>query len=65
MTTVYYMCLLYMDGTENMRIWDMNTENEVFNGTFDDAMHSGYEDYDVCSYGIEGNHICLNINTEE
>lgn len=59
--TVYDLCWLYIEDSEEMTIWDLRTEAEVFRGPFDEAMLSDYSDMIVKSYGIENGIICINI----
>lgn len=59
--TVYDLCWLYIVGCEEMTIWNLETETEVFRGSFDEAMLGDYSDIIVKSYGIENGIICINI----
>lgn len=61
--SVYDLCWLYIEDTEEMTIWDLATEKEVFKGIFNEAMFSDYSEYIVCSFGIENGIICINIRT--
>ncbi len=63
--TVYDLCWLYIEDSEEMTIWDLATETEVFKGTYDEAMSSDYSDYSVCSYGVENGIVCINIRTTD
>lgn len=59
--TVYDLTDLYIDGMEDMQIWNGTTETTVFEGTLDEAKNSKYADYEVGSFGIENGIIVINI----
>lgn len=59
--TVYDLCWLYIESNEEMTIWNLEAEMEVFRGSFDEAMLSDYSDVIVQSYGVENGIICINI----
>lgn len=64
--TVYDFCFLCTDDSNEICIYDMNenVEDEVFNGTMDEAMYSDYSDCEVLSFDYYGGELCLNIETE-
>ena len=67
MMSVADFCDMCTDSCTRMRIWDMNedVENEIFAGTMEEAIYSEYADYDVESFDISDNVICLNICTAD
>lgn len=65
MLDVYNFCSLYIEDGEEMEIFDNNTCEVVFKGTFRDAMFSDYSDYEVDSFESHMNgEICINISVE-
>ena len=65
--SVYDFCSLCTDDLEAVRIYDMNeeVEDEVFFGTMRDAMYSDWAEYDVDSFDLSPEGLCLNIDTAE
>ena len=64
---VYDLCNLYVEGTEDMRIWcAFDAENGgdgiVFEGSFDDARMSEWASCEVASFGIECGTLVINID---
>ena len=59
--TVYELCDLYIESGETMNIYSCDEEQNVFEGTFREAMYSEYSDKEVSSFGIEAGRICINI----
>lgn len=62
--TVYDLADLYIESSENMQIWNLDTESTVFEGSFDEAKESDYADCTVCTFGIENGIIVINIDEE-
>lgn len=61
--TVFDLCSLYIEYDEEVVIWNVQKEKEVFRGTFSEAMYSSeFADYTVSSFGIENGIICINID---
>ena len=61
--TVFDLCSLYIEYDEEVVIWNIQEEKEVFRGTFSEAMYSSeFADYTVGSFGIENGIICINID---
>lgn len=60
--TVYELCYLYIEESEDMEIWDGEKEETVFSGMFREAMDSEFSDEEVSSFGIERGKIVININ---
>lgn len=61
--TVFDLCSLYIEYDEEVVIWNVQKEKEVFRGTFSEAMYSSeFADYTVSSFGIENGIICVNID---
>ena len=63
---VYDLCNLYIEGTEDMKIWcSFDAENGgdgiVFEGTFDEARFSDFSRCEVESFGIELGVLVINI----
>lgn len=63
---VYDLCNLYIEGTEDMKIWcAFDAENGgdgiVFDGTFDEARFSDFARCEVESFGIEFGVLVVNI----
>lgn len=59
--SVYELCELYIDESEEMTIWSNESEQVVFEGTFKEAATSQYADELIGSFGIEYGKICINI----
>ena len=59
---VYEFCFLAIEDSEEVIIWSISKEKEVFKGTYREAMNSDYDCDDVQSFGIENDIICININ---
>lgn len=59
--TVYDLCSLYIEGCDDVIIYSFEADENVFEGTFDEAMRSEFADYDVETFGIENGIICINI----
>lgn len=59
--TVGQLCNLYIEETEKVRIWSLDQEKVLFEGTYRDARDSEYADEEVCSFGIEDGINCVNI----
>ena len=61
--TVFDLCSLYIEYDEEVVIWNIQKEKEVFRGTFSEAMYSiEFADYTEGSFGIENGIICINID---
>ena len=61
--TVFDLCSLYIEYDEEVVIWSIQEEKEVFRGTFSEAMYSSeFADHTVGSFGIENGIICINID---
>lgn len=58
--TIYDFCDLCTSEVE-VSIYDLNTDTTVFEGDTSDAMYSGYADYELMSFDVDGNALCLNI----
>lgn len=65
--SVYDFCNLCTDDSVEVHIYDMNAEmeKEVFFGTMRDAMYSDWEGYEVDSFDLTPDGLCLNIDTWE
>jgi len=67
--TLYDLRYLFVDGSQLVKIYDITSEEIVFEGEFDD-MDSYLEDYEVMSidnvykFDFDG-HITINIEMEE
>lgn len=59
--TVYDLTDLYIEQSEKMEIWNVETEQTVFTGSFDEAKESDYADCEVGTFGIESGKIVINI----
>lgn len=59
---VYDFCFLYIEDAEEVTIWSAEKEENVFEGTFREAMDSDYAYEEVNSFGIENGRICINID---
>jgi len=64
---VYDLCHLYVEGSEDMKIWcafdaEDGGDGIVFEGTFDEAMHSDFASCEVDSFGIECGILVVNIS---
>lgn len=59
--TVYDLCSLYIEDTEEVKIYSISKEEYVFDGFFREATYCDYSDDDVQSFGIEDGIICINI----
>lgn len=62
--TVYDLADLYIESSEDMQIWDSETQETVFEGSFEESKGSEYADFEVGSFGIENGIIVINIDTE-
>lgn len=59
--TVYELCELYIESGDEMTIYSMEENENVFRGTFSEAMYSEFSDEEIGSFGIEDGMICINI----
>ena len=64
---VYDFCGLCTDDSVDVSIYDMNEEieKEIFSGTMRDAMESDWADFEVESFDLTPDGLCLNIDTSE
>ena len=60
--TVEQLCELYIEDTDSVRIYGLEKGEDVFEGTYREAVYSDYADEEVCSFGVEGGIICINID---
>ena len=58
---IYEFCWLYIESTEDMKIWGIEEEKYVFSGTYDEARISEFVNEEVQSFGIEDGIIVINI----
>lgn len=58
---IYEFCFLAIEESEEVSIWSIKEEKEVFRGTYKEARNSIYDCETVQSYGIENGIICINI----
>ena len=65
--SVYDFCSLCTDDSVEVSIYDMNEDVEigVFGGSMRDAMYSDWADYEVDSFDLTPDGLCLNIDTSE
>lgn len=59
--TVGQFCNLYIEDTAKVRIWSLEQEKVLFEGTYRDAQNSEYADEVIGSFGIEDGINCINI----
>ncbi len=59
--TLYELCDAYINDSEDMEIWDLEKEETVFSGSFDEAKESDYADCEIGTFGIEQGKIVINI----
>ena len=59
--TVRELAELYIEGSDNMEIWEIEKEQTVFNGTFCEAITCEYAEREVGSFGVEDGIIVMNI----
>lgn len=59
--TVYDFCSLYIEDTDDMTIWSIDTGEEIACGTVRELMYCEYSAEVVQSFGIENGILCLNI----
>lgn len=59
--TVGQFCSLYIEETEKVRIWSLEKEEVLWEGTYRDTQSSEYADEVICSFGIEDGLNCINI----
>ena len=59
--TVHDLCSLYIEDTEEVKIYSFDKDEVVFSGFFREATFCDYSDEEVCSFGIEDGIICINI----
>ena len=59
--SIYEFCFLAIEECEEVSIWSIEEESEVFRGTYQDARNCIYDCEDVQSFGIENGIICINI----
>ena len=59
--TVGQFCSLYIEETEKVKIWSLEQEKVLYEGTYRDAMNSEYADEVIESFGIEEGLNCINI----
>ena len=62
--SVYELANLYIEGSKDMQIWNGNTQETVFEGTFDEAKYSNFADCEVLSFGIEDGILVINIDED-
>lgn len=60
--TVYDLADLYVESSEEMQIRTVETEQIVFEGSFEEAKDSEYADCEVSSFGIEDGILVINID---
>ena len=58
---IYEFCWLYIESSEDMKIWSIEEEKFVFSGTHDEARMSEFASEEVQSFGIEEGIIVINI----
>ena len=65
--SVYDFCGLCTDESVDVSIYDMNeeVEEEVFAGSMRGAMESEWADFEVDSFDLTPDGLCLNIDTSE
>ena len=61
MFTVEDLAGLYIEGSEKVRIWDIEKEENVYTGTFNDVVYTDFAEEEVASFGIENGIIVINI----
>lgn len=61
MFTVEDLAGLYIEGSEEVRIWDIEKEKNVYTGTFNDVVYTDFAEEEVSSFGIENGIIVINI----
>lgn len=61
MFTVEDLAELYIEGSEEVRIWDIEKEENVYTGTFNDVVYTDFAEEEVASFGIENGIIVINI----
>lgn len=59
--TVYDLCGLYLEQSENVEIWSTSYGQTLFDGTFEDAADSGFEDCDVMSFHVEDGIVVITV----
>lgn len=59
--SIYEFCSLCLCEYEEMKIYSVDDETEVFTGTFDEAMYSEFADDEVQSFEIDNGKIVINI----
>ena len=59
--TVAQFCNLYIEDTETVRIWGLDMEKVLFEGTYRDAQASRWGREVIRSFGIEDGINCINI----
>lgn len=59
--TVYEFCSLCISEYEEMKLYSVDDETEVFSGTFDEAMYSEFVEDEVQSFEVENGEIVVNI----
>lgn len=64
---VYDLCNLYIEDTEDMKIWSASdAENGgdgiIFEGTFFEALFTEWKNCEVASFGIENGVLVINID---
>lgn len=61
MFTVEDLAELYIEGSEEVHIWDTEKEETVYTGTFNDVVYTDFAEEEVASFGIENRIIVINI----
>lgn len=61
MFTVEDLAELYIEGSEEVHIWDIEKEETVYTGTFNDVVYTDFAEEEVASFGIENRIIVINI----
>ena len=62
--SVYELANLYIEGSEDMQIWNGHTQVTVFEGAFDEAKYTKFADCEVLSFGIEDGILVINIDED-
>jgi len=64
---VYDFCALCTDDSVDVSIYDMNeaVEQQIFSGSMRNAMESEWADFEVDSFDLTPDGLCLNIDTSE
>lgn len=62
---VYELADLYDESSNYMQIWNIDTGNTIFEGSFEEATDSKYAECEVGNFGVMGGIVIIKIFEEK